>query len=319
MTNFRVLIAGGAGFLGAKLCELLLDAEHVVYCLDNFQTGNIARIEHLLTRYNFSLIQQSVTEPIRGDFEHIYNLASPASPPQYQKDPIDTFKTNILGTLNLLEYATANCSKFLQASTSEVYGDPLVHPQPETYFGNVNPIGIRSCYDEGKRGAETLIYDFQRFHQTNIRVARIFNTYGPGMDISDGRVISNFIVQALTGKNITIYGDGNQTRSFCYRDDLVHGLIALMNAEDSVSEPVNLGNPDEMNLRDLADLILRLTNSDSEIVFNNAVSDDPQQRRPDVTRAAKLLDWSPKISLEEGLQKTISYFQSVCMSIGAEC
>ena len=313
MASAKILVAGGAGFLGAQLCERLLGHGHQVYCLDNFQTGSIRRVERFLPLDNFHLMQQSVSDPIKGAFEQIYNLASPASPLQYQKNPIQTFKTNILGTLNLLEYATAYGSKFLQASTSEVYGDPMIHPQPETYFGNVNPIGRRSCYDEGKRGAETLIYDFQRVHRTNVRVARIFNTYGPGMDVNDGRVISNFIVQALTGRNITIYGDGKQTRSFCYCDDLICGLTALMNAEDCSFEPVNLGNPSEMNLKDLANLVLRLTGSGSGIIFNEAVSDDPRQRRPDIARAIKLLNWAPKTSLEEGLKLTIAYFQTVCM------
>lgn len=318
MTQFSILVAGGAGFLGAHLCRRLLQHGHNVTCLDNFQTGSLRRIENLAASPNFKILHQSVRDVIPGRFDQIYNLASPASPPQYQKNPIETFKTNVLGTLNLLEFATANGSKLLQASTSEVYGDPLMHPQPETYFGNVNPTGVRACYDEGKRGAEALIYDFHRVHHTNVRVARIFNTYGPGMSVDDGRVISNFIVQALLAREITIYGDGEQTRSFCYCDDLIRGLIALMNADNTVFEPVNLGNPTEMNLLDLATRILSLTKSQSKITFHSQVRDDPRQRCPDITRATKLLNWKPTTSLHDGLKATIEYFRDTCAPLSKQ-
>ncbi|MCH4547474.1 SDR family oxidoreductase [Rhizobium changzhiense] len=309
MSGKAILVAGGAGFLGARLCEKLLARGDHITCLDNFQTGRLEAIDHLIRHKNFKILRQSVTEPVTGEFDEIFNLASPASPPQYQRDPIGTFTTNVLGTLALLKYATEKGAKILQASTSEVYGDPLVHPQTETYFGNVNCTGVRACYDEGKRGAEALIYDFHRVHRTNSRVARIFNTYGPGMDPDDGRVVSNFIVQALRGSDITIDGDGCQTRSFCYRDDLVDGLICLMDAQGPCSEPINLGNPNEMRVKDLAHLILRLTGSKSVLTFRDAARDDPKQRCPDISRAKSILNWQPSTPLEEGLIKTINYFE----------
>lgn len=304
----NVLVTGGAGFLGAHLCERLLAKGHHVTCLDNYHTGSKANIEHLTEQSGFVLLEQSVCDRVDGRFDEIFNLACPASPPRYQADPIYTFKTSVLGTLNMLELASRCGAKFLQASTSEIYGDPLVHPQTETYRGNVNPIGIRSCYDEGKRGAETLVYDFQRFHSLNVRLVRIFNTYGPGMNPDDGRVVSNFIIQALKGDDITIYGDGSQTRSFCYRDDLIDGIVRLMDAPDTVSFPVNIGNPVEFTVRELAEIILSKIRSKSKIVFLPLPEDDPAQRCPDITRAREYLEWEPKVSLAEGLEKTIDYF-----------
>nr|WP_316656281.1 UDP-glucuronic acid decarboxylase family protein [uncultured Gellertiella sp.] len=305
-----ILVTGGAGFLGNHLCERLLSEGHRVTCLDNYYTGSKQNIRRFIGRNGFSLLEQSVTDPIDGEYDEIYNLASPASPPHYQADPIYTFKTSILGTLNVLEMAKRSGAKVLQASTSEIYGDPLVHPQKEEYWGNVNTIGIRSCYDEGKRGAETLMYDFQRFHDVNVRVVRIFNTYGPGMNPEDGRVVSNFIIQALRGEDLTIYGDGSQTRSFCYRDDLVEGIIRLMNAPDEVSFPVNIGNPVEFTIRELAELVLEMVDSPSRLINLPLPQDDPTQRCPDISRARQHLGWEPKTPLREGLVKAIEYFSS---------
>lgn len=304
----NILVTGGAGFLGAHLCERLLVAGHGVTCLDNYYTGFRSNIAHLVGNNRFSLLEQSVCDPVAGDFDEIYNFACPASPPSYQADPIYTFKTSVLGTLNMLEHARKWSAKILQASTSEVYGDPLVHPQKETYWGNVNTTGIRSCYDEGKRGAETLIYDYQRFHGVNVRVVRIFNTYGPGMNPDDGRVVSNFIIQALKGEDITIYGHGSQTRSFCYRDDLVEGIIRLMNAPDHVSFPVNIGNPCEFTIRELAEIVLEVIPTNSRLVFLPLPQDDPMQRCPDISRAKEHLGWEPRVPLRAGLEKAIEYF-----------
>lgn len=307
----KILVTGGAGFLGSHLCERLLDMGNRVICLDNYYTGFQSNISELLKRNGFSVLEQSVTDETLGEFDEIYNFASPASPPHYQADPIYTFKTSVIGTMNMLELARRCGAKILQASTSEIYGDPLVHPQREDYWGNVNSIGIRSCYDEGKRGAETLIYDYQRQYGLNVRVVRIFNTYGPGMNPEDGRVVSNFIIQALRGEDLTIYGDGLQTRSFCYRDDLVEGIIRLMNAPDSISFPVNIGNPGEFTVRQLADLVLELTGSSSRIVNLPLPQDDPLQRCPDISRAKEHLGWEPKIQLRDGLLKSIEYFSQL--------
>lgn len=305
----KILVTGGAGFLGSHLCERLLDEGNQVTCLDNYYTGTKANIRRFIGRNGFSLIEQSVIDPLDGNYDEIFNLASPASPPHYQADPIYTFKTSVLGTLNILELARRTGAKVLQASTSEIYGDPLVHPQREEYWGNVNSIGIRSCYDEGKRGAETLMYDYHRVHGLNIRVVRIFNTYGPGMNPQDGRVVSNFIIQALRGDDLTIYGDGSQTRSFCYRDDLVEGIIRLMNAPDAVSFPVNIGNPCEFTIRELAELVLDMTKSPSKLVNLPLPQDDPTQRCPDISRAWDHLGWEPRTPLRQGLEKTIDYFR----------
>ncbi len=305
----RILVTGGAGFLGSHLCERLLDMGSRVTCLDNYYTGFHSNISQLLKRNGFSVLEQSVMDETLGEFDEIYNFASPASPPHYQADPIYTFKTSVIGTMNMLELARSCGAKILQASTSEIYGDPLVHPQREDYWGNVNTIGIRSCYDEGKRGAETLVYDYHRQYGLNVRVVRIFNTYGPGMNPEDGRVVSNFIIQALRGEDLTIYGDGLQTRSFCYRDDLVEGIIRLMNAPDNVSFPVNIGNPGEFTVRELADLVLELTGSSSRIVNLPLPQDDPLQRCPDISRAKEHLGWEPKIQLREGLLRSIEYFR----------
>ena len=305
----HILVTGGAGFLGSHLCERLLDQGHNVTCLDNYYTGSKANISRFIGRNGFSLIEQSVLDPVDGQYDEIYNLASPASPPHYQADPIFTFKTSVIGTLNLLELARRTGAKILQASTSEIYGDPHVHPQREDYWGNVNTIGIRSCYDEGKRGAETLIYDYQRMHGVNVRVVRIFNTYGPGMNPEDGRVVSNFIIQALRCEDLTIYGDGQQTRSFCYRDDLIEGIIRLMNAPDHVSFPVNIGNPVEFTIRELAELVLEMIDSPSKLVNLPLPQDDPTQRCPDITRAREHLGWEPTTPLREGLEKAIPYFR----------
>ena len=307
----KILVTGGAGFLGSLLCERLLNEGHAVSCLDNYYTGSKANIRPFIGRNGFSLFEQSVIDPIDGHFDEIYNLASPASPPHYQADPIFTFKTNVLGAMNMLELARKTGARILQASTSEVYGDPVVHPQREDYCGNVNTIGIRACYDEGKRGAEALMYDYHRMHGVNIRVVRIFNTYGPGMNPQDGRVVSNFILQALQGRNITIYGDGLQTRSFCYRDDLVDGLIRLMRAPEHVTFPVNMGNPTEFTVRQLADMVLEMTNSGSKLIHLPLPQDDPTQRCPDISRAREVLGWEPVTSLEDGLSQSIAYFSEV--------
>lgn len=307
----KILVTGGAGFLGAHLCERLLAADAEVTCLDNYFTGNPRNIAALQSSNRFRFVEQSVVEPFDGEFDEIYNLACPASPVHYQMDPVYTFETSILGTINILRLAERTGAKVLQASTSEVYGDPHVHPQPETYWGNVNTIGIRSCYDEGKRGAETCLYDYQRSRGVNVRVARIFNTYGPGMHPEDGRVVSNFIIQALKGEDITIYGDGGQTRSFCYRDDLIEAMIRLMNAPDHVSFPVNIGNPGEFTILELAEIVLEETGSRSKLVNMPLPEDDPMQRCPDISRAREYLDWEPQVPLREGLRRTIDYFRKV--------
>jgi UDP-glucuronate decarboxylase len=307
----RVLITGGAGFLGSHLCEQLLAAGHDVLCADNFFTGTKDNIAHMLGDAHFEFIRHDVTFPLYVEVDEIYNLACPASPIHYQFDPVQTTKTSVHGAINMLGLSKRVKAKILQASTSEVYGDPSVHPQPEEYWGNVNPIGIRSCYDEGKRCAETLFFDYRRQHRLRIKVARIFNTYGPRMHPNDGRVVSNFIVQALKGEPITVYGDGSQTRSFCYVDDLVRGLIRLMDTPDDFSGPVNLGNPAEFTIRELAEKIIALTGSASKLVRQPLPSDDPRQRQPDIALARKELGWEPSIALEAGLPKTIAYFEEI--------
>lgn len=305
----QVLVTGGAGFLGSHLCESLLEEGCFVFCLDNFYTGKKENISHLMSHPLFSFIEKDVTEPIDLEVEEIYNLACPASPIHYQKDPIQTIKTSFLGALHLLDLAKKNQAKIFQASTSEVYGDPSCHPQKESYWGNVNPIGIRSCYDEGKRIAETLFFDYARKYGVKIKVGRIFNTYGPRMDPQDGRVVSNFIVQALKNEPITVYGKGEQTRSFCYVSDLIDVILRLMKSPDSVLGPINIGNPIEYQVIDLAKKIVSMTKSSSKIVYNPLPSDDPQQRRPDIFLAKKVLDWEPLVGLEMGLEKTIAYFK----------
>lgn len=309
MRKKRILITGGAGFLGSHLCERLLDEGHHVVCLDNFFTGSEKNLEQFFKNSSFQLIKQDVCEPLDISVDEIYNLACPASPVHYQHDPVQTTKTSILGALNMLELAKKNRAKILQASTSEVYGDPEVHPQNEHYWGHVNPIGIRSCYDEGKRCAETLFVDFRRKYRLKIKIARIFNTYGPRMLPNDGRVVSNFIVQALKGDPLTVYGNGKQTRAFCYVDDLIEGLIRLMQTEDTFTGPVNLGNPLEFTILDLAEMVINTTKSLSKIVHKPLPSDDPRQRKPDIQLAKNTLNWEPKIFLEEGLNKTIAYFE----------
>ena len=306
-----VLITGGAGFLGSHLCDRLLADGHEVICLDNFFTGTRDNVRHLLDHPRFELIRHDVVEPIMLEVDAIYHLACPASPPHYQHDPIHTFKTSVLGTMNMLGLAKRVGAPIMHASTSEVYGDPEEHPQRESYWGHVNPIGVRACYDEGKRGAETLCFDYRRRHGLTIRVARIFNTYGPRMHPRDGRVVSNFIVQALKGEPITIYGDGSQTRSFCYVDDLIEGFIRLMKAPEDFTGPVNLGNPGEFTIRELADLVLELTGSKSPLVERPLPQDDPRQRRPDITLAGEALGWKPTVPLREGLLKTIEYFDDL--------
>jgi UDP-glucuronate decarboxylase len=309
--NKRILVTGGAGFLGSNLCGTLLDQGHKVVCMDNFSTGSWRNIAPFLDNPNFSLLKHDVTEPTLLDVDQIYNLACPASPVHYQADPIATLKTSVLGALNVLEMAKLRNIRVLQASTSEVYGDPDIHPQPENYWGNVNPIGPRACYDEGKRSAETLFFDYHRQFALPIKVIRIFNTYGPQMQLADGRVVSNFIVQALTNQNITIYGDGMQTRSFCYVDDLVSGMVAMMNSGADVVGPVNLGNPEEFTMRQLADIVVEMTNSRSRIIHQPLPIDDPRQRRPDISRATQSLNWSPNVALRDGLIRTISYFEDM--------
>ncbi len=305
----KVLITGGAGFLGSNLCEKLLNLGNKVYCLDNYYTGFAKNVEHLMDHSDFELIEHDITEPFDKEVDQIYNLACPASPPHYQQDPIYTSKTAIFGVINCLELGKKYGARVFQASTSEVYGDPLVHPQPETYVGSVNPIGIRSCYDEGKRIGETLMFDYHRQHDVDIRVVRIFNTYGPRMNPDDGRVVSNFIVQALKGENITIYGDGSQTRSFCYVDDLLEGFVRLMN-QDEITGPINIGNPGEFTILELAEKVLSKIDSPSKLTFHPLPGDDPKQRKPDITLAKKHLNWDPRIALDEGLDKAIKYFKS---------
>lgn len=305
----RILVTGGAGFIGSNLCEKLLEEGNKVICVDNFFTGRRENIQHLVSNPNFEIIEHDIINPLKIEVDEIYNLASPASPPHYQSDPIFTIKTNVIGMINMLEVARENDAKILQASTSEVYGDPLEHPQKEEYRGNVNPIGPRACYDEGKRVAETLCFDYWRVYKTKIKVIRIFNTYGPRMREDDGRVVSNFIVQALKGEDITVYGDGSQTRSFCYVSDLIDGIIKMMESDESFRGPVNLGNPGEFKVIELAEMVIRLTNSKSKIVFKPLPEDDPKMRRPDITLAKTKLNWEPKVPLEEGLKETIRYFK----------
>jgi len=307
----RILITGGAGFLGSHLCERLFKEGHDILCLDNFYTGSKDNIAHLMGSPHFEVIRHDITNPVYLEVDEIYNLACPASPVHYQYNPIKTIKTNVMGAINVLGIAKRTRGKILQASTSEVYGDPDVHPQHESYWGRVNPIGIRSCYDEGKRAAECLMMDYRRQNGVNTKIVRIFNTYGPRMAVNDGRVVSNFIIQALQDKNITIYGDGSHTRSFCYCDDLIDGLIRMMNADDEFYGPVNLGNPGEFTIMQLAQMIIKLTNSRSQIDFLPLPSDDPMQRKPDITLAHEKLDWQPKTNLEQGLIYTIHYFSSL--------
>jgi UDP-glucuronate decarboxylase len=303
------LVTGGAGFIGSHLCERLLQEGHEVICVDNFYTGTKDNIKHLMNNPYFEIIRHDITFPLYVEVDEIYHLACPASPVHYQNDPVFTIKTAVHGTINMLGLAKRTKAKIILASTSEVYGDPEVHPQSEEYWGNVNPIGPRACYDEGKRCAETLFFDYHRQHKVKIKIARIFNTYGPRMQINDGRVISNFIVQALRGEDITVYGDGSQTRSFCYIDDMVEGLIRLMNTPDEITGPINLGNPNETPILELAQKIIELTGSNSKIVFKPLPQDDPRRRCPDITKAKIILNWEPKISLEEGLKRTIEYFK----------
>lgn len=314
-TRKQVLVTGGAGFIGSHLCEKLVKEGHDVLCVDNFITGSKENIAHLLPLSNFEIIRHDVSFALYVDVDEIFNLACPASPVHYQSDPVHTLKTSVLGSLHMLGIAKKCKAKILQASTSEVYGDPFMHPQKEEYWGNVNPIGYRSCYDEGKRCAETLFYDYKRRHNIRIKIIRIFNTYGPKMHPNDGRVVSNLIVQALKNEPLTIYGTGKQTRSFCHVDDLVDGMILMMNTPDSVTGPINLGNPIEFSIEDLAKKILDLTGSSSKICYKNLPEDDPKQRKPDISLAKKHLGWEPSIRLEDGLKKTITYFESIlCQS-----
>jgi len=310
-TPLRIMVTGGAGFLGSHLCDRLLAAGHEVLCVDNFYTSTRRNIIHLLEHPNFELMRHDVTFPLYVEVERIYNLACPASPIHYQRDPVQTTKTIVHGAINMLGLAKRTRARILQASTSEVYGDPELHPQPESYWGNVNPIGVRSCYDEGKRCAETLFFDYRRQHNMPIKVARIFNTYGPRMLPNDGRVVSNFIMQALHGNDITIYGDGSQTRSFCYVDDLVEGLIRLMESDEDVTGPINLGNPGEFSIKELAEKVVSMTGSDSKIVYEPLPQDDPTQRQPDITQAREKLNWQPTVALKTGLKYTVAYFSEL--------
>lgn len=307
----RILITGGAGFLGSHLSERLLNEGHEVICLDNFYTGRRANVVNLISNPMFEILRHDVCFPLYVEVDEIYNLACPASPIHYQFDPVQTTKTSVHGAINMLGLAKRVKAKIFQASTSEVYGDPLVHPQPESYWGNVNPVGFRSCYDEGKRCAETLFFDYYRQHNLKIKVARIFNTYGPKMHPDDGRVVSNFIVQALKGKPLTMYGDGSQTRSFCYVDDLIDGFVKLMGSSDKLTGPVNLGNPDEFTILELAEIVIRLTKSKSRIIRKKLPEDDPTQRQPDIRLAKKALKWKPTVKLEDGLKETIKYFREL--------
>jgi UDP-glucuronate decarboxylase len=312
--KIRVLVTGGAGFLGSHLSDKLIESGYEVICVDNFYTGSKDNIKHLLNSPNFELIRHDVTFPLYLEINQIFNLACPASPIHYQLDPVQTTKTNVHGAINMLGLAKRTGAKILQASTSEVYGDPEVHPQTEDYWGRVNPIGIRSCYDEGKRCAETLFFDYWRQHQLEIKVLRIFNTYGPRMHPNDGRVVSNFIVQALKGEPLTIYGDGQQTRSFCYVDDLINGMFALMQTNRDIVGPINMGNPNEFTMLELAEKVIKLTFSKSKIEFKQLPADDPKQRNPDISIAKKVLDWKPKIQIDEGLDLTINYFKKIFKS-----
>jgi UDP-glucuronate decarboxylase len=307
----RILVTGGAGFLGSHLCERLVAQGHDVICLDNFFTSQKTNIAHLLGTPNFELVRHDIVHPIWLEVDEIYNLACPASPVHYQYNPVKTIKTSVMGSIHMLGLAKRVRAKILQASTSEVYGEPNIHPQPETYWGNVNPIGVRACYDEGKRCAETLFFDYHRSDRVKVRVVRIFNTYGPRMHPYDGRVVSNFIVQALGGEDLTIYGDGSQTRSFCYVDDLVEGIIRMMNGPDSFVGPVNLGNPGEFTMKELALMVIELTGSRSKIIHLPRPADDPSQRRPDITLARQHLEWEPTVALRDGLMKTIAYFKGL--------
>lgn len=307
----RILVTGGGGFIGSHLCEKLLKGGSEVLCVDNFFTGAKDNIAHIMNNPYFEAMRHDITFPLYVEVDEIYNLACPASPIHYQVDPVQTIKTAVHGAINMLGLAKRLKTKILQASTSEVYGNPAVHPQPETYWGSVNPIGVRSCYDEGKRCAETLFFDYHRQHKLKIKVARIFNTYGPRMHLNDGRVVSNFIIQALSGEDITVYGDGTQTRSFCYIDDMVDGLIKLMNTPDDLTGPVNLGNPSEISILELVEKVLKITKSRSKIVYKPLPQDDPVRRCPDITLAKKRLGWQPKTNLEDGLKKTIEYFKRI--------
>jgi len=311
MSQKSILVTGGAGFLGSHLCERLINDGHEVLCIDNFYTGRRSNIAHLLSNPHFELLRHDICFPLYVEVDEIYNLACPASPIHYQFDPVQTTKTSVHGAINMLGLAKRLKIKILQASTSEVYGDPAVHPQPETYWGNVNPVGVRACYDEGKRCAETLFFDYHRQHRLKIKVARIFNTFGPRMHPNDGRVVSNFIMQALRGEDITINGDGSQTRSFCYVDDLLDGLIRLMNSPDQFTGPVNLGNPAELSMIELAEKIISLTRSESKITFKPLPEDDPRQRRPDISLARNKLGWNPAFDLLDGLSRTIAYFKEL--------
>ena len=309
--NESVLVTGGAGFLGSHLCDRLVREGYDVVCLDNLFTGSKDNIRHLIGSDHFEFLRHDVTFPLYIEVDEIYNLACPASPVHYQHDPVQTTKTSVHGAINMLGLAKRVRARILQASTSEVYGDPSIHPQTEEYWGNVNPIGIRACYDEGKRCAETLFFDYYRQHRVDIKVMRIFNTYGPRMHPNDGRVVSNFIVQALKGDPITIFGDGTQTRSFCYVDDLIDGMVRLMNSPDGVTGPINIGNPDEFTMLQLAEMVLKLTGSKSKIAFRPLPSDDPKQRQPNISKARELLGWNPTTSLEEGLKPTVAYFKNL--------
>jgi UDP-glucuronate decarboxylase len=313
MSVKEILVTGGAGFLGSHLCERLIVEGHSVLCVDNFYTGRKQNVAHLIDNPSFELLRHDVTFPLYVEVDQIYNLACPASPIHYQFDPVQTTKTSVHGAINMLGLAKRTKARILQASTSEVYGDPEVHPQPESYWGKVNPIGIRSCYDEGKRCAETLFFDYWRQHNLEIKVMRIFNTYGPRMHPNDGRVVSNFIVQALKGEDITIYGDGQQTRSFCYVDDLIDAMVRMMNSPANFIGPVNTGNPNEFTMLELAEKVIKLTTSRSKLIFKSLPSDDPKQRQPDIKLAKEKLGWEPKVELEEGLLKTIEYFRKIVL------
>ena len=307
----RILVSGGAGFIGSHLCTRLVNEGHDVICLDNFFTGSKDNIKHLMGKHHFEVVRHDVTYPYSAEVDEIYNLACPASPIHYQHDPIQTAKTSVMGAINMLGLAMRLDAKILQASTSEVYGDPIIHPQPESYWGNVNPVGYRSCYDEGKRCAETLFMDYYRQNQTRIKIIRIFNTYGPRMLPNDGRVVSNFIIQALNNEDITIYGDGKQTRSFQYIDDLIEGMVRMMDTEDDFTGPINIGNPNEFPVLELAERVIRMTGSTSKIVFKPLPTDDPKQRQPDIKLAKEKLGWQPTVELEDGLKRMIEYFKNV--------
>ncbi len=307
----RILVSGGAGFIGSHLCTRLVNEGHDVICLDNFFTGSKGNIKHLMGNHHFEVVRHDVTYPYSAEVDEIYNLACPASPIHYQHDPIQTAKTSVMGAINMLGLAMRLDAKILQASTSEVYGDPIIHPQPESYWGNVNPVGYRSCYDEGKRCAETLFMDYYRQNQTRIKIIRIFNTYGPRMLPNDGRVVSNFIIQALNNEDITIYGDGKQTRSFQYIDDLIEGMVRMMDTEDDFTGPINIGNPNEFPVLELAERVIRMTGSTSKIVFKPLPTDDPKQRQPDIKLAKEKLGWQPTVELEDGLKRMIEYFKNV--------